>query len=134
MVVFCYTENTMITFITGNAGKWKRISAVLGDQVVQKDIDLVEIQSLDVKEVIAAKLIEARKVITEGAILVDESGYYFHAFGRLPGVFTKFFLKELSLTRIVVLLTMLADTEVTHYSVLGYMNDMGEIRLFRRQG
>ena len=120
----------MITFITGSAGKWEEVFALLGDVVRQKDLDLPEIQSLDVKEVIGAKLVEARKVITQGAILVDDSGYYFHALGRLPGVFSKFFYEELGLEGNVSLLEKLGDNHVTAYTQLGYMNEQGVISYF----
>ena len=128
----CYNTliTDMITFITGSTGKWKEVSAVLGDFVVQKDIDLPEIQDLDVKKVVAAKLLEARKVIPKGAILVDDSGYYYHALGRLPGVFSKFFYKELGLERNVELLKKLGDTTVTAYTILGYMDAHDSISYF----
>ena len=120
----------MLTFVTGSTGKWKEVSAVLGDLVTQKDIGLPEIQDLDVKKVIAEKLIEARKAIPEGAILVDDSGYYFHALGRLPGVFTKFFLEELGLKRSAEMLVKLGDSSLTAYTVLGYMDETDHISYF----
>ncbi len=134
-MVLCYTitmkdTEEKVTFITGSAGKWEEVSAVLGDRVVQKDIDLPEIQDLDVKKVIAAKLIEARKVIPLGAILVDDSGYYFHAMGRLPGVFSKFFYEELGLEGNVALLEKFGDNHVTAYTLLGYMDERGVISNF----
>ncbi len=47
-----------IYFITGNAGKLNEAKAII-PQLTQLDLDLPEIQELDPKAVIAAKLPEA---------------------------------------------------------------------------
>jgi inosine/xanthosine triphosphate pyrophosphatase family protein len=49
------------------------------------DVDLPEIQSLDVKEVVLEKLKLARVHVQHGAIMVDDTGYYVKSMGRLPG-------------------------------------------------
>jgi non-canonical purine NTP pyrophosphatase (RdgB/HAM1 family) len=126
---FCYNK-TMITFITGNHNKLSEIAHVLTVPLAHADIDLPEIQTLDVKEVIAAKLTEARGHIKEGAILVDDSGYYFHALGKLPGVFSKFFLKEIGLEKTAHMLTLLNNVNATAYTMLGYMDAHDVVHYF----
>lgn len=120
----------MITFITGNKNKFSEVQAILGDKVEMHDIDLSEIQSLNPKEVIEAKLIEARKHFKTGAILVDDTGYNFNFFGRLPGVYSKHFLKELGLQKIYNILEKLGDFNAIFYTYLGYMDEEGNIEYF----
>ena len=121
---------SMITFITGNKGKFKEIQSVLGDTIIMRDIDLPEIQSLDFKEVIAAKLQEASKHITTGAIMVEDSGYYFKELGRLPGVFSKFFLEELGLDGVYNLVKNFSSTKATFNTHIGYMDEKGVVTYF----
>lgn len=120
----------MIIFITGNKNKFSEVQAILGDKVEMHDIDLLEIQSLDPKEVVEAKLIEARKHIKTGTILVDDTGYNFNYFGRLPGVYSKHFLKELGLQKIYDILEKFGDNKATFYTYLGYMDENGNIEYF----
>jgi XTP/dITP diphosphohydrolase len=53
-----------IVFITGNEGKLKEASKILGDQfeVININFDLTEIQTTTVKEVIKEKIKEAKKI------------------------------------------------------------------------
>jgi XTP/dITP diphosphohydrolase len=120
----------MVTFITGNQHKFKEVQAVLGDSVTGQDIDLPEIQSLDVKEVIKVKLLDARKVVSSGAIMVDDTGYYFESLGRLPGVFSKFFLEELGHAGIYDLVSKLSTSRATSYTCIGYMDEDNHIEYF----
>lgn len=82
-----------ITFITGNKGKLEEASKII-DGMEQFDIDLVEIQSLDPKEIISAKLEEARKQV-EGNIVVEDNGLYIETLNGLPGPLIKWFMKTL---------------------------------------
>ncbi len=120
----------MITFITGNKNKFSEVQAILGDEVEMHDIDLPEIQSLDPKEVIESKLIEARKHIKTGTILVDDTGCNFNFFGKLPGVYSKYFLKELGLQKMFNILEKFSDNSATLYTYLGYMDEAGNIEYF----
>jgi non-canonical purine NTP pyrophosphatase (RdgB/HAM1 family) len=80
-------------FITGNKGKFDEASKII-PELEQKDIDLVEIQSLDPKEIIQAKLEEAKKNI-QGNIVVEDGGLYIESLNGLPGPLIKWFVKAL---------------------------------------
>ena len=80
-------------FITGNKGKFEEASKIITN-LEQSDIDLVEIQSLDPKEIIKAKLDEARKT-TQGDIVVEDGGLYIESLNGLPGPLIKWFMKAL---------------------------------------
>jgi non-canonical purine NTP pyrophosphatase (RdgB/HAM1 family) len=60
-----------IVFITGNKNKLKEVREILGDDfaVVNIEVDLQEIQSTDVKEVIEEKIKEADKIFRKKEII-----------------------------------------------------------------
>lgn len=83
-----------IVFITGNQHKADYLAKYLDMPIPHQKIDLDELQSLDLREVIEHKVREAYKII--GApVLVEDISLTFTAMGRLPGTFIKWFLQEL---------------------------------------
>jgi non-canonical purine NTP pyrophosphatase (RdgB/HAM1 family) len=83
-----------LTFVTSNPGKAKQISRYLSFPVVQKAIDLIEIQSLDGAEIIEHKAREAYRHL-HSPVLVEDASLRFLALGKLPGPLIKWFLEEL---------------------------------------
>ncbi len=83
-----------ITFITGNAAKAEQLGRHLQHPVAHKKLDLHEIQSLDLREVVEHKVREAYKQVN-APVLVEDTSLTFAAFGRLPGPLIKWFLTEL---------------------------------------
>lgn len=80
-------------FITGNKHKAEEVQAIW-PAVQQLDIDLPEIQSLDPKEIVAAKLTEARKH-HQGIIAVEDVSLVLAGMNGLPGPMIKYFLQAL---------------------------------------
>ena len=58
-----------LIFITGNANKLREVRQILGDDfcVINVNVDLPEIQSTSVEEVISEKIKEAEKVFSRKA-------------------------------------------------------------------
>lgn len=83
-----------LTFITGNASKAEQLGRHLDHPVAHKKLDLPEIQSLDLREIIEHKAKEAHKQIG-GTVLVEDTSLTFKALGKLPGPLIKWFLGEL---------------------------------------
>ncbi len=83
-----------ITFITGNMGKVKEVSHYLGIPLDHQKIDLDEIQSLDIEEVVKDKATRAYEKVGK-PVLVEDNSFVFHALGKLPGPLIKWFLGEL---------------------------------------
>lgn len=82
-----------IIFITGNKHKMEEATAILkGHDVEMLNIDLPEIQSLDPKEIITAKLIVAHERSNEkdAIIMVEDVSFWIGETG-LPGPLIKFF-------------------------------------------
>jgi len=86
-------ENNL-TFITGNAAKAEQLERHLDYPVSHQKLDLIEIQSLDLNEIVAHKSREAYAHI-QGPVLVEDTALTFHALGKLPGPLIKWFLTEL---------------------------------------
>ena len=83
-----------ITFITGNMGKVEEVSRYLGMPIDHQKIDLDEIQSLDIEEVVRDKAMRAYEKVGK-PVLVEDNSFVFHSLGKLPGPLIKWFLGEL---------------------------------------
>ncbi len=82
-----------ITFITGNQNKADYLARYLGFPVQHEKIDLDEIQSLDLKEIVEHKVRQAYEKVNS-PVIVEDVSLEFIALGRLPGPFIKFFVEE----------------------------------------
>lgn len=83
-----------LTLITGNAGKAAEIARYLGFSVDHTALDLNEIQSLDLEEIVQEKVVSAYAKIQK-PVLVEDVSLIFTALGKLPGPLIKWFEKEL---------------------------------------
>ena len=79
-----------ITLVTGNKNKLKEFQEILGDNLLSKDIDLPEIQSKNVEEVVEAKVRTAFEIL-QSPVIVEDVSFELEAWGGLPGPFIKFF-------------------------------------------
>ncbi len=84
-----------ITYITGNKKKAEYLESYLGHPIEYLKLDLDEIQSLDLKEVVRHKVRQAYSQIKK-PIVVEDTSLEFRALGRLPGPFIRFFLEEIN--------------------------------------
>lgn len=83
-----------ITFITWNQNKADYLAKYLWMEVLHEKIELDEIQSLNLGEVVEHKVRQAY-AIAKKPILVEDTALEFSALGKLPGTFIKFFVQEL---------------------------------------
>jgi len=83
-----------ITFITGNQKKADHLSRLIGMGVEHIKLDLDEIQSLSLREVVEHKARQAYEKVRK-PVLVEDVALEFEEFGKLPGPFIKFFEKEI---------------------------------------
>ncbi len=84
----------MLTFVTGNPSKAEQLALHLDIEVTHKKLDLDEIQSVSLEEIVKHKVMEAYKHI-QGPVLVEDTSLVFEALGKLPGPLIKWFLQEL---------------------------------------
>ncbi len=83
-----------ITFITGNLKKAEYLERCLGHPVEHVKLDLDEIQSLDLKEIVEHKVRQAH-IYIKRPVIVEDVALEFTTFGRLPGAFIKYFVDEM---------------------------------------
>src|SRR6478672_6088117 len=99
---------TSLTFITSNPTKAEQLGRHLDFPVQHRNIELAEIQSLNLNEIINHKAYEGYKMIHE-PVLVEDTSLVFSALGKLPGPFIKWFLKELGNDGLCKLLNQYPD-------------------------
>ncbi len=83
-----------ITFITGNLNKVTWTQRYIHLPMEHKQLDLLEIQSLDPQKVVEHKVKQAYELL-KTPVLVEDTSLVFNALGNLPGPFIKWFLQEL---------------------------------------
>lgn len=105
-----------ITYITGNPEKAKRFSAALGIELKHQAIDVPEIQSLSIDEVVEAKARSAFAIVGT-PVVVEDTALVIESLGKLPGPFIKFFLDSMSLENIC---NMVAKDDRTAYSEVAF--------------
>ena len=85
-----------IDFITGSANKFAEVQQVLVHvELTQLRIDLPEIQKVDAKKIIEAKLQEALRHKPEGDFIIEDTSLYMDALPGLPGPLVKWFLETI---------------------------------------
>lgn len=113
-----------ITYITGNQKKAEYLASYLGHPILHQKVDLDEIQSLDLKEIIKHKVRQAYNVV-KGPVVVEDTSLEFKALGKLPGPFIKYFLEEMTYEYLCSLLDG-KDRSATARCMYGYFDGENE--------
>ncbi|MDO8487334.1 MAG: non-canonical purine NTP pyrophosphatase [Candidatus Curtissbacteria bacterium] len=92
-----------LVVVTSNISKLAEINQILGTSHKVSTLDVPEIQSLNLNEVITAKAKTAYEKIKKPVLVTDVS-LEIEALGGLPGPFVKFFLKTLGAEKTVSLI------------------------------
>ena len=82
-----------IFFVTGNKNKYEEAKQII-PEIIQKDIDLTEIQEIDPKIIISYKLEEAKKLLS-GNLVVEDTSLYIDGMNGLPGPLIRWFMKTI---------------------------------------
>jgi len=113
-------SETALTLVTGNRYKAEELREILpGVDIV--DIDLPEIQAIECKDVITAKLYEARKHLPNGNLVVEDTALHLDCLNRLPGALIKWFLECLDCSGIFGLCERAQNYDVEAVTVIGYL-------------
>ncbi|MDR2063649.1 MAG: RdgB/HAM1 family non-canonical purine NTP pyrophosphatase [Candidatus Nomurabacteria bacterium] len=116
-----------LTLITGSAGKAKEYVVLLGFEIETEKIDLPEIQSTNVVEVVREKAKVAYEKL-QRPVIVDDTGLTIKAWKNLPGALIKWFLQNVGDHGIVEMLgDKQRDALVT--TAIGYCDENG-VRIF----
>lgn len=116
--------NEEILFITGNNKKAEEVRAITGLNVVAKNLDISEIQSLSVEDVAKAKALSAFQ-ITGCPIIVDDTGMSIDALNGLPGALVVWFLDILKPEGILKLLTNESNRKASVSTCIAYADKTG---------
>jgi non-canonical purine NTP pyrophosphatase (RdgB/HAM1 family) len=88
-----------VTFVTGNIKKKEYLEKLLNLKIKNQKVDLDEIQSLDVKEVVKHKVVQAYSIL-KVPVLVEDTSLEFEELGGLPGPFIRFFVDNVPLEKV----------------------------------
>lgn len=112
---------TKTTLVTGNPNKLIELQEIAGDKLdlTSRSIDLPEIQSLDLNEIVEYK-VKAAYAIVQGPVIVEDVSAGLDDLGGLPGPFYKFFREKLGDTILVKLATLAASNKVTIQCLAAY--------------
>ncbi len=108
-----------VYFISGNEGKIVEFKSFF-PKLLNLDLPLKEIQSLDLKEIIEDKLEQAYHVLMSkkdfhfDAIMVEDSSLFIESLKGLPGPFIKFFLEGIGNSGIVNLVHAFSENDKSY--------------------
>lgn len=80
-----------VTFVTGNKNKVKEAERILGIRLDIADIDIKEIQTMEVEEVVEEKAKEAYSKVGK-TVIVEDTGIYLEELNGFPGALIKWLL------------------------------------------
>lgn len=108
-----------VIFITGNQHKADYLEKLLGLPIQHQKVELDEIQSTDLDEIVAHKVKQAYGTLQQ-PVLVEDVSLEFHALKGLPGPFIKFFVEQTGLEATCRLLDAFEDRTATAKCTFGY--------------
>ncbi|NBS41857.1 non-canonical purine NTP pyrophosphatase, partial [bacterium] len=83
----------MITIVTGNPNKLKELQAIFSDvEMGMRSVDIPEIQSLDLEEIVRAKVRSAFEAVG-GPVIIEDVSFEIAALNGMPGPFVKWWAK-----------------------------------------
>ncbi len=112
--------------VTGNPGKHAEARRIAGAELEAAAIDLPEIQSLDLLEVLRAKADEAWRRLGR-PLVVEEAGLELAAFNGFPGPLVKWMLDAVGPDGIARAAAALGDARAVARCALLYRWDGGEL-------
>lgn len=83
-----------LAYATGNQSKADRMAKYLGVPIEHVKLDLEELQTMDLEEIIKHKVYQAYDIVKR-PVIVDDVSFWCVGLGGLPGPFVKFFLEHL---------------------------------------
>ena len=117
-------KNKELVFITGNEGKAKYLKEFLDMPVEFRSVDLPEIQSLSLREVVEDKADRAFKIVGI-PVLVEDVSLTFKMMGKLPGPLVRWFLDSLNNEGLCHLLDSYNDRSAVAEVMFAYCDEKG---------
>jgi len=114
-------------FITGNKDKFEEVRSILTN-IEQLDIDLPEIQEIDAKVIIKAKLLQALNH-KEAEFILEDASLYLDCLNGLPGPLIKWFMKTIGNEGLFNIIEELQNAYPTHLA-----NSVEDLRVLIKGG
>lgn len=108
-------------FITGNQSKADYLSRQLGVSLEHRNIELLELQSTNLHEIVGHKLEQAFDACKQ-PVLVEDVSLVFSALGDLPGPYIKWFVEHAGEEACCRMLDEFKDRSAVVYCTYGYYN------------
>jgi inosine triphosphate pyrophosphatase len=118
-----------IYFVTGNKNKLKEVRAIM-PEIEGLDLDLAEIQELEPKKILEAKLEEAKKYKPNTNLIVEDLSLEIEGMKGLPGPLIKWFLKSVEIDGIYKMAKLFGNQKAIARLTLGFCNANGENKYF----
>lgn len=118
-----------IAYVTGNEYKAKYFSEILGIEISHAAVEVDEVQSLDLVEVVSKKAKSAYEQIGR-PVIVEDTSLIFSCLGRLPGTFIKWFLDEISQDGLCRLIDNDRKRQAVASAAFAYF-DGNELKIFK---
>ncbi len=115
-------------FITGSKGKFNEVASLI-PYIKHLDIDLPEIQDIDPKKIITAKLHEAFNHHS-GEFIVEDTSLYLDCLNGLPGPLIKWFLKTIQTEGVAKIAESFGNTKAIAKTFIGYAKSDSDIHFF----
>ena len=116
-----------LVFATSNLGKLREAEAVLGRPLAHQGLDLPELQSLDLHEVLRAKLRAGWRALGR-PVMVEDTGLELAALGGFPGPLIRWLLESAGPDGIARIAGCFDDQRVTARCLVGVTD--GSVELF----
>lgn len=133
------SKSAPFALVTGNANKLAEAERILGCSLDSRAIDLPEIQSLSLDEVLEAKVLEAYRRAGR-PVVVEETGLFLQAMGGFPGPLIKWMLDAMGAEGVARTALALGDPRASAICALAYhdgertLKGVGETRGFLLDG
>ena len=116
-------------FATSNPNKFRELSELLELNLSHIELDLNEIQTTDLHELVKFKIRTAYEY-AQAPVIVEDTSLYFVAWNELPGPLVKIFLKNIGLSGMVRTLEEFSNNSAIAACCLGFTKDGESMHLF----
>ena len=121
-----------VVFVTGNAGKvatLRHYLSVLGIELEQRELPLIEPQRDSVKDVARDKAQQAYAFV-KGPVIVQDSGFCIAALKDFPGPYTKYILDTIGVPGLLKLMAGETNRTTKFMNAAAYCDADGKITVF----
>jgi len=112
-----------IYFITSNESKWieyrKRFDSI-GFDLIQHSAHLDEGRSMEIKDILELKLSQAKEILPNQRILIDDRGFFIDALNGFPGPYVKLMLNTIGVKNISKLMQNEMNKTAKFLTGVGY--------------